>query len=85
MVCSGKSAEEVIASHDDFANRYRVDQNEKPSVNKKKTSSPAPLSQRPTMTVVREPRPQFVLVMETSAAMDAHGQWRWINRAAQVS
>ncbi len=77
VLCQGRSAAEVIRSHDDFANRYKM----VTSDDKKEKSMP--LSQRPTMTVVREPEPQYVLVMETTEAMDAHGQWRWVNRAAQ--
>ena len=26
---------------------------------------------------------QYVLVIETSTKMDAHGRWKWINKAAQ--
>lgn len=38
---------------------------------------------KPLITVVREPEAQYVLIMETSSSLDDHGQWKWINKAAQ--
>ena len=32
---------------------------------------------------MREPEAQYVLIMETSASMDSHNQWKWVNKAAQ--
>ena len=38
---------------------------------------------RPEVKVVREPEPQYVLVIETSFSLDDYGQWKWINKATQ--
>ena len=75
-LCQGKTAMEVILGHLDFATRQRATGSRAPA-------SKAPLNIKPTITFVREPEPQYVLVMETSTALDAHGQWKWINKAAQ--
>ncbi len=85
VLCGGRSADEVIRKHDDFANRYKIGRGDGDGRGRGGGSqgSSARSHRYPTLSVVREPDPQYVLVMETSTAMDAHGQWRWINRAAQ--
>ena len=35
---------------------------------------------RPEIKIVREPEPQYVLVIETSSSLDDYGQWKWINK-----
>ena len=70
VLCGGKSAAEVIASHDDFITRRTPEKREDIKLD-------------PEIMIVREPEPQYVLVMEKSVTLDAHGQWKWINKAAQ--
>ena len=70
ILCEGRSTAQVVASHDDFigrANPVRRDD----------------LKLDPDIEIVREPEPQYVLVMEKSVRLDAYGQWKWINKAAQ--
>ena len=68
LLCSGKSAEEVIFSHEDFGKNKQISTG----------------NIEPIFEVVRFPEEQYVLVIETSAdSMDNHGQWKWINKAAQ--
>lgn len=68
VLCEGKSAQQVIDQHPDF--------------NKNKQISSATID--PIFEVVRQPEQQYVLVIETSAnSMDNHGQWKWVNKAAQ--
>ena len=69
VLCEGRSAFDVIASHEDFK---RIDPNRSRSRAK---------SLVPEVNVFREPAPQYVLVVETSASMDEG--WKWINKAAQ--
>ena len=38
---------------------------------------------KPEIKIVREPEPQYVLVIETSSSLDDYGQWKWINKATQ--
>lgn len=68
ILCEGRSAEEVIFSHADFAKQKQISTG----------------NIEPIFEVVRYPEQQYILVLETSAAsMDNAGQWKWINKAAQ--
>jgi hypothetical protein len=70
ILCEGQSARQVIDAHDDFV----VKHNHMPAGGK---------NTDPVFEVVRDPVQQYVLVIETSASMDNHNQWKWINKAAQ--
>ncbi len=72
FLCEGRSAREVIRGHTDFTA-------------KKTAEAVAALNgnTEPVFEVVRDPVQQYVLVMETSASMDAQNQWKWVNKAAQ--
>ena len=72
VLCNGKSAGEIINSHDDFKSR---------SINSQRGEDVFKLD--PDIIVVRNPLPQYVLVVEKSADLDSNGQWKWINKAAQ--
>ena len=71
VLCEGRNSLDVILGHDDFK---RINPIKARSKSKNLT---------PELVLVREPMPQYVLVMETSGSMDAHEQWKWINKAAQ--
>ena len=71
VLCNGKSAGEIIASHEDLISRNIP------------SSRQAGFKITPDITIVREPEPQYVLIIEKSADLDNHGQWKWINKAAQ--
>ena len=58
-------------SHDDFAQRGLYDGDD------------GNINLTPSITVVREPKPKYVLIMETTSSMDEYNQWKWINKAAQ--
>jgi calcium-activated chloride channel regulator 4 len=72
VLCKGQSASEVIFRHDDFNHP-----------NHQRRTFNADKRIDPEITVVREPETQYVLIIETSASMDNHNQWKWINKAAQ--
>ena len=67
ILCEGKSALDVIQSHPDFAKNKQINSG----------------NIDPIFEVVKYPEQQYVLVIETSSSMDNHGQWKWINKAAQ--
>ena len=71
VLCQGRSALDVILSHPDFV--YR-NPSERDTVEG---------DLRPEIKIVREPEPQYVLVIETSSSLDDYGQWKWINKATQ--
>lgn len=70
ILCQGKSALEVIMSHDDFTH-----------INVNKAKAAPDLT--PEISIVRDPLPHYVLVLEKSAQLDLNDQWKWINKAAQ--
>ena len=72
VLCNGRSARDIIYSHDDLVSR---------SINSPREEDAFKLD--PDITIVREPQPQYVLVVEKSADLDNNGQWKWINKAAQ--
>ena len=71
ILCNGLSSKDVILSHEDFSRLGNL--------NSKKSHKRLD----PAVTVVREPEPQYVLVMETIEENDNAGQWKWISKAAQ--
>lgn len=77
VICKGQSALDVILGHEDFlTQRGRSSSAPAESIEDVKRIDPE-------IKVVREPESQYVLIMETSASMDSHNQWKWINKAAQ--
>ena len=70
ILCEGKSVADVVGSHDDFIGRPNPVRRDD-------------LKLDPEIEIVREPEPQYVLVMEKSVALDTYGQWKWINKATQ--
>ena len=66
VLCSGRSAQEVIRSHADF---IKVQSGIDPGIDLK-----------PEIRIVRGPPTKFVLAIDTSATMNDH--WRWIVKAA---
>ena len=71
VLCRGRSALDVILSHPDFVYRNPAER------------ETAEVDLRPEIKVMREPEPQYVLVIETSSSLDDYGQWKWINKATQ--
>ena len=93
VLCDGKGAREVIDSNIDFKllnsyrqhfTSYKFEPFSASSLIKGRSPTAA-LKQHiePEYHIVREPLEQYVLVMETTNAMDNHDQWKWINKAAQ--
>lgn len=78
ILCEGRSPREVIDSHPDFA-KQGFDTRSPSHHNFNQVSQKL----EPKVEIVREPMHQYVLVMETSASMDRHGMWKWVNKAAQ--
>ncbi len=72
VLCSGKSPLQVIEDSEDFRNII---------IANKARAAP---DLNPTVNVVREPTPYYVLILETSSSSDQGGQWRWVARAAQT-
>ena len=72
VLCNGRSAGEIIYSHEDLISR---------NVHSQRGQDAFKLD--PDITIVRDPEPQYVLIVEKSADLDNHGQWKWINKAAQ--
>jgi hypothetical protein len=68
VLCEGRSVVDVISSHQDFKR-----------INPKRKANKIV----PEIHLFREPTPQYVLVMETSASMDQDEEWKWISKAAQ--
>ena len=81
IICDGRTSGEVIESHEDFANR--LSHPLEGATNKKRTVQEELPKLEPDITVVRDPTEKYVIILETSASMDDHGQWKWINKAAQ--
>lgn len=71
LLCGGRSALEVIQSHEDFRSRGAA------------SNGNVDVNLKPSLTLVRDPEPRYVIVLETTTSLDAHGQWKWINKAAQ--
>ena len=71
ILCGGRTAAEVIAAHPDFAVERRG----------AGAADSLQLDLRPSVTLVREPRPRYVVMIETSAAMAA--SWKWVRKAVQ--
>ena len=72
VLCQGHSALDVILSSDDLISRSP--QNEVFVRDAKVTT---------VVNVVREPQPQYVLVMEASASMGHNDLWKWVSKAAR--
>ena len=72
VLCEGRTASEVIRSNRDFSRIAKNNNNVKQSK-----------GLTPIVQLVREPTPQYVLVMGTTSSMDDNEEWRWINKAAQ--
>ena len=81
IICDGKSAADVIESHEDFA--HRMSHPLEGAASKKRIAQEEYPKLEPEITVVRDPTEKYVIILETSASMDDHGQWKWINKAAQ--
>ena len=81
ILCDGKSSGEIIDSHEDFS--FRQARQFEGADNKKRTVQDYHAQLEPEITVVRDPSEKYVLILETSSSMDDHGQWKWINKAAQ--
>ena len=69
ILCSAKPAIEVILEHADFSQLTGERQLQR--------------SLAPTFNIVREPLPQYVLMIETSAAMA--DIWKWVRKVAVVT
>jgi len=67
VLCSGKSALQVINSHPDF------------QVIQPSSSLPTDLS--PRIDIVRQPLPRYVLLIETSSSLSP--VWKWVRKAVQ--
>ena len=67
ILCNGQSSNRIIFQHADFVKHRQI--------------TAARLT--PKINIVREPEQRYVLVMETSSAMDENEHWKWINKAAQ--
>ena len=67
ILCGARSALEVITDHPDFSQLSGERQLQR--------------SLAPAFTIVREPLPQYVLMIETSAAMA--DIWKWVRKAVQ--
>ena len=74
VLCQGRAAMDVIMGHSDFDN---------PAFNPNSVKIKSRRELKPKINVFRNPQPKFVLVLEASTALDTHGQWKWINKAAQ--
>jgi hypothetical protein len=70
VLCSGRSALDVIYSSRDFS-RLAV----RPGASTPKLE--------PTMNVVRQPKIKYILVMESSSSMSRNELWKWVSKAAR--
>lgn len=69
VLCQAKSAQDIIMGHDDLRGRTRSpDMNSPPEVN---------------VRVVKEPKPKYVLILESSSSMIKRNLWKWVSKAAQ--
>lgn len=80
VLCQGTSAKDVILSHEDFTRRHKGGGKER---EEEEEGNILELNLRPKISVVRDPDPQYVLIIETSSSLDDYGQWKWINKATQ--
>ena len=69
ILCDGKSFDDVIEKKMELGRKTR------------RTESSESIA--PTFTVIRRPRVQYVLGIETTASMLAGEHWKWVNKAAQ--
>ena len=69
VLCQGRSVQQVIAAHPDFATAGHSDMPQQPPV----------LPPQVQFDVVRVPQPKYVLVIETSARMVP--VWQWVRKA----
>ncbi len=84
ILCEGRTPREVIDSSLDFASLSPPSRHSSHHLGHKLANvGLLATNLEPQVEIVREPMQQYVLVMETSASMDDHGQWKWINKAAQ--
>lgn len=69
VLCGGRSVREVISQHRDFATSLLS------------STNPSPVAPPPSVTfsIVREPQPKYILILETSARMTA--VWQSVRKA----
>ena len=69
VLCKGRSVDQVVQAHPDFIDI--------------KTDNEPLRAILPELRVVKEPRVQYVLAIETTASMEDNEDWKWVNKAAQ--
>ena len=67
VLCNGKTASDVISSHEDFTGSHDQLKHKK--------------DMTPQLKIVRQPSPKYVLIFQTSTLNNIE-HWRWIEKAA---